>query len=125
MRYVAVIAVSIALVVTFACKRGEDTYIQEKVDLSGASPQQAYVALNCAKCHGTDLKGQRTAPALTGLAAHWTEDQLIAYLRDPPAVRAANPRMAYVAEQFAIEMPAYPHTDEAALRGLVGWIITQ
>ena len=125
MKTVAVVVVSIAIVLAFACKPDEDTYIQEKVDLSGVSPQEAYVALNCAKCHGAELKGQRTAPALTGLAAHWTEDQLIAYLRDPAAVRAANPRMAYVAEEYAIVMPAYPHTDETALRGLVGWLLTQ
>ena len=77
----------------------------------------------CAKCHGPDLAGQRTAPKLTGLSKRWTGDALIAYLRDPRAVQAATPRLAYLAEKYPIEMPAYPHTDEQVLRGLIGYLL--
>ena len=125
MRLIVVVAVSITIALAFACKRGEDNYIQEKVDLTGKSPEQVYVALNCAKCHGADHEGQRTAPALAGLATRWNEDQLVAYLRNPKAVQAANPRLAYLAERYPIEMPAYPHTDEQALRELTGWLLAQ
>ena len=61
----------------------------------------------------------------TGLAKRWSEEALVSYLRDPKAVQAATPRLAYMAEKFPIEMPAYPHTDEAVLAGLTGWLLTQ
>ena len=124
MKPIAVTVACVALVLSFACKRGEDHYIQHKVDLTGASPHEAYVALNCAKCHGADRQGQRTAPDLTGIAQRWTEDELITYLRDPKAYQAQNPRLAYLAERYPIEMPAYPHTDEQALRQLAGWLLS-
>ncbi len=83
----------------------------------------AYVALKCAKCHGAELEGQRTAPKLTGLENRWSQDELVAYLRDPQAVVAVTPRLAYMAEQYAIAMPAYAHTDEQVLQGLAGWLL--
>ncbi|MCU0302984.1 MAG: cytochrome c [Thermoanaerobaculales bacterium] len=125
MKSAAIAAAVVLLALCLGCGKGEDSFEQHVVDLTGASPEVAYVALNCAKCHGVEVEGQRTAPKLTGLSSRWTEDQLIAYLRDPKAVQAATPRLAYMAEQFPIEMPAYPHTDEAVLRGLVGWLLAQ
>jgi cytochrome c553 len=124
MKPIAIVVACVALVLSFACKRGEDNYIQHKVDLTGASPQEAYVALNCVKCHGPDRQGQRTAPKLTGIADRWSEDELITYLRNPMAYQAKNPRLAYLAERFPIEMPAYPHTDEQALRQLASWLLS-
>ena len=58
------------------------------------------------------------------IAERWTEDELITYLRNPKAYQAQNPRLAYLAERFPIEMPAYPHTDEQALRQLAGWLLS-
>ncbi|HSL19526.1 MAG TPA: cytochrome c [Methylomirabilota bacterium] len=124
MKSIAVVVACIAIVLAVGCSPGEDRYTQHQVDLTGASPQEAYVALKCASCHGAELEGQRTAPALTGLGERWTEDELIAYLRDPAAVRAATPRLAYMAEQYVIDMPAYPHTDEQVLSDLVGWLLS-
>jgi cytochrome c553 len=125
MKFIVIVAVCAAVAFAFACTKREDSFVQETVDLNGASPQDAYVALNCSRCHGTELQGQRTAPALTGLSSKWTEDDLVAYLRDPAAARAANPRLAHVAEQYVIDMPAYPHTEETVLRGLAGWILAR
>ncbi|MGD8439418.1 MAG: cytochrome c [Holophagae bacterium] len=125
MKPVTVSVVFVAIVLALACARGDDNYIQHKVDLTGASPQESYVALNCAKCHGPDLEGQRTAPKLTGIAERWSEDDLITYLRNPTAYQAQNPRLAYLAERYPIEMPAYSHTDEQALRGLASWLLEQ
>ena len=67
---------------------------------------QAYIDLNCASCHGDNREGQRSGPALVGLAKHWTADQLVSYLSDPDAVVKANPRLAYKAEKYAIGMPS-------------------
>lgn len=123
MRGVGIVVAVIA--VTLGCGGSEDTYHQEQVDLTGEPPEVAYVALKCAKCHGAELEGQRTAPKLTNLAKRWSEPDLIGYLRDPKAVQAATPRLAYMAEKYPIEMPAYPHTDEVVLQGLTGWLLSQ
>jgi len=120
-----VVTVGIAIVCLVGCGQHDDEFTQHAVDLTGEPPEVAYVALKCAKCHGAELEGQRTAPKLTGLTKRWSEEELIAYFRDPKAVQAATPRLAYMAEKYPIEMPAYPHTDEQVLRGLTGWILAQ
>ena len=66
---------------------------------------QVYVDLKCATCHGEAREGQRSGPALTGLADHWTADQMVSYLLDPDAMITSNPRLAYKAEKYAIGMP--------------------
>ena len=67
---------------------------------------RAYADLNCASCHGGNREGQRSGPALAGLAEHWTADQLVDYLTDPDAVVMATPRLAYKAENYSIGMPS-------------------
>jgi cytochrome c553 len=127
MKSTAILVAVVLVALGLGCGEGqdEDEFEQAIVDLTGQPPEVAYVALNCAKCHGGDIEGQRTAPKLTSLSARWTEERLVAYLRDPKAVQAATPRLAFMAEQYPIEMPAYPHTDEAVLRGLTGWLLAQ
>ncbi len=125
MRIISIVIVGIVIAIVLGCGQGEDEYQQDVVDLTGEPPEVAYVALKCAKCHGAELEGQRTAPKLTGLAKRWEEQQLIEYLRDPRAVQAATPRLAYMAERYPIEMPAYAHTDEQVLRGLTGYLLAK
>ena len=67
---------------------------------------RAYLDLNCASCHGESREGKRSGPPLTGLAEHWSAEQLARYLADPDAVVRATPRLAHKAEQYAIAMPA-------------------
>jgi hypothetical protein len=125
MRAIGIVIVGIVIAIILGCGQGEDEYEQDLVDLTGEPPEVAYVALKCAKCHGAELEGQRTAPKLTGLSKRWDEQQLINYLRDPRAVIAVTPRLAYMAEKYPIEMPAYAHTDEQVLRGLTGYLLAQ
>ena len=125
MRAIGIVIVGIVIAIILGCGQGEDEYEQDLVDLTGEPPEVAYVALKCAKCHGAELEGQRTAPKLTGLSKRWDEEQLINYLRDPRAVIAVTPRLAYMAEKYPIEMPAYAHTDEQVLRGLTGYLLAQ
>lgn len=75
----------------------------DEVQLAG---WRAYVDLNCAACHGEDRRGQRSGPALTGLAEHWSAEQLVSYLTDPDAMIRTSPRLARVAGQYSIRMPA-------------------
>jgi len=125
MRVIGIVIVVIVIAIVLGCGQGEDEYQQDVVDLTGEPPEVAYVALKCAKCHGAELEGQRTAPKLTGLSKRWDEQQLVEYLRNPKAVQAATPRLAYMAEKYPIEMPAYAHTDEQVLRGLTGYLLAQ
>lgn len=125
MKAIGIVAIGIVITVILSCGQGKDEFQQEIVDLTGQPPEIAYVALKCAKCHGAELEGQRTAPKLTNLAKRWDEQQLIDYLRDPRAVIAVTPRLAYMAEKYPIEMPAYAHTDEQVLRGLTGYLLAQ
>ena len=125
MKAIGIVAISIVIAIILSCGQGKDGFHQEIVDLTGQPPEVAYVALKCAKCHGAELKGQRTAPKLTDLSKRWDEEQLINYLRDPRAVIAVTPRLAYMAEKYPIEMPAYAHTDEQVLRGLIGYLLAK
>ena len=92
---------------------------------------QAYVNLDCAKCHGEDRGGKRSGPPLTGLAGRWTADQLVSYLSDPDAMVRSNPRLAYTAEKYAIGMPKFSgktpgyskKADEATLRALAQYVL--
>jgi len=124
MRALGIVVVSIVIALGLGCGQSEDEYYQHAVDLTGQPPEVAYVALKCAKCHGEDLQGQRTAPKLVDLKSRWTQDELMAYLRNPQAVVAATPRLAYIAERYPIEMPAYAHTDDQVLQKLTGWLLT-
>ena len=103
-RSAVVLAATICVVITQGC--GERQLIPppglNEVQLAG---WQAYADLNCASCHGEAREGKRSGPPLTGLADHWTADQLMNYLADPDAVVRANPRLAYKAEKYVIGMP--------------------
>ncbi len=125
MKGIFIVIVAVVIAVVLGCGQGKDEFEQEVVDLTGEPPEVAYVALKCAKCHGAELEGQRTAPKLTGLPNAGRRATLIDYLRDPKAVQAATPRLAYMAEKYPIEMPAYAHTDEQVLRGLTGYLLAQ
>ena len=125
MKAIGITVVGILIAIIAGCGQSEDEFEQDIVDLTGKPPEVAYVALKCAKCHGADLEGQRTAPKLTGLKKRWSEQDLIAYLRDPKAVQAATPRLAYMAENYPIEMPAYAHTDEQVLSDLTGYLLAK
>jgi len=125
MKAIGIVGIGIVIAFVFGCSQGEDEYYQDVVDLTGKPPEVAYVALKCAKCHGFEREGQRTAPTLKNISNRWSEDELITYLRNPQAVVAVTPRLAYMAERYPIGMPAYPNTDEQVLRVLTAWILAK
>lgn len=89
------------------------------------TPEALYVELGCAKCHGDALQGLRSGPPLVNLKDRWQEDELVAYLQNPKAVMEREPRLAYIAEQYPIAMPAFVTTDEAKLREVAGFILSE
>jgi len=88
------------------------------------TPEALYVDLGCAKCHGVNREGQRSGPPLIALADHWQEQSLLEYMADPKAYMETNPRLKYMAENYPIMMPAYPHTSEEDLRKLAQFILS-
>lgn len=67
---------------------------------------QAYFDLNCGGCHGDNREGQRSGPALAGLAQHWSGDQLVSYFTDPNAVLKTSPRLRRMTERYVVGMPS-------------------
>lgn len=85
---------------------------------------QVYTDLNCASCHGDLREGKRSGPVLTGLDTHWTQDQLIEYVKFPEAMVKSNPRLAYKSENYAIAMPGYADkADDAQLGALADYLL--
>jgi hypothetical protein len=92
---------------------------------SGDPGRAAYFALGCASCHGADLAGTPTAPALTDLARHWQPATLGEYLKAPQEVRARTPRLQYLASRYRVKMPRPPSEDHEQLATLVSWLLAQ
>lgn len=83
--------------------------------------RQLYDRFTCGRCHGDERQGQRTAPPLTGLAAHWDEPSLIRYLRDPEGERGHNARLLQLRDTYTLTMPATPGTGQE-LHDLVAYL---
>jgi cytochrome c553 len=87
------------------------------------SPEALYVRLGCARCHGNELEGTRTAPPLENLSAHWTEDELVAYLKNPAAFRGSKQHVQALAERYAVDMTATVGATDDELRRVAGWVL--
>jgi cytochrome c553 len=87
--------------------------------------RQAYRQLGCGSCHGPDGQGLRTAPPLRGLSARWSEDQLVAFLRDPRATRARRPQLQALAGQYPVDMAGFPNAPEETLRAVARYVLTR
>jgi cytochrome c2 len=76
-----------------------------------------YQAQNCAMCHGSDLRGTPSGPALSGIKEHWDAVKLSAYLKDPQGYADKDPRLAANREKFAMRMRPFSLSaaDETAL----------
>lgn len=111
-----------AVVALIGCA-GED---RPDPSLSAEAQQgwHAYKTLGCGSCHGDQLEGKRSGPALTGIADHWQQDSLVTYLKDPPAMIKVTPRLAYRAEQYPIAMPGFVNkADEATLAQIATYLL--
>jgi mono/diheme cytochrome c family protein len=79
---------------------------------------------SCPGCHGSYRQGSATGPALVDLDRHWREDTMVDFLRNPRAVRAVNDRVARQAEQYKTDMPGLPGADDATLRELARYVLS-
>jgi cytochrome c553 len=90
-----------------ACGQGNATTIP-------SSPAAAlYAAEGCADCHGADGTGGTLGPALAQLRAHWTADELAAYLADPRPALAGDERLGRLGQPYIMSMPDFRRLDQA------------
>ncbi len=106
----------LALVALVACTRLPS-------EPTGGPGAVVYSSLGCASCHGADLAGTNAAPSLAGLSAHWTTEELVAYLQDPVTVQQQRPRLQYRLEQYPLQMPGYASHPRADLEALATFLL--
>ena len=73
-------------------------------------------------CHGALREGTGLAPRLAGLAAHWSEADLAAFLADPDRFRRTRPELIRHEGKFPSPMPAFlePEPDR---RAVARWLL--
>lgn len=77
----------------------------------------------CAMCHMRDGTGSKIAPSLHGKKVHWTRETLIAYLKDPAATIAKDPRLVAQGKKFSQPMPTYKMLPQSALETLADHVL--
>ena len=114
---------AITLVAVFAslcgCARGQHA----PEERSTAEGRRIFGELGCAGCHGPTGEGTRTAPSLEHLAAHWSEQTLVAYLEDPDQVKSETLRLQQLAEGYVVHMPPARPGDRATLHTLARYLL--
>jgi mono/diheme cytochrome c family protein len=116
------VAPAIVIVAALGCAQQQATAPAAKAPNPG---KQVYLADNCIPCHGSSRQGGTTGPPLWNLAGHWSEDELVRYLRDPYRYRQHDPRLQGIYERFHVTMPAALTTNEERLRELVSYLLEE
>ena len=84
---------------------------------------QLFAAESCGACHGAERQGGASGPALSGLRRHWTEDTLVAFLRNPPAVMATDRRLEKLSRSYPAQMAGLPGASDEKLRALARYLL--
>jgi cytochrome c553 len=117
--FTVLLAVTAVLVV--ACfSSPEETARQEEIRRDG---MQAYAAETCAACHGAERQGGKTGPPLQRLHRHWSEDELVAFLRTPSTALANSSRLQELSRQYKVQMAGLPAASEENLRTLARYLL--
>lgn len=86
--------------------------------------KRIYEAWGCGTCHGAYGAGGPLGPALTNLAARWSRERLIHYLKDPAGFRATERRLQELSKRYApVSMPAFTDLDSAATGALADYLL--
>lgn len=85
---------------------------------------ELFASNSCNLCHGDDARGSDGGPSLSGLAEHYTVEDLMEYLKDPDAVLENSARLSKRAEEFDALMPSYEHLDDADRRKLATFVLS-
>jgi cytochrome c len=84
-----------------------------------------YAELGCAKCHGEQLEGKRTAPPLLGLAEHWDAEGLTRFVLDPVSFEPVPARIREIREATPLRMPPLANADDAQVATLIDYLLRQ
>lgn len=79
----------------------------------------------CTECHGQNLEGTDTGPALTAVRHYWTEDLLVKYIYNPEFFMVSHPEIKRRNAGFEIDMPPYTDLPEEERRLLARWVLQQ
>jgi cytochrome c553 len=80
--------------------------------------------LGCRSCHGGELQGTRMGPALTGLSANWTRDELLNYLRNPNSFMEKARFKKFREEYPGIMMPSFGNVEVKDLGKISDYLLT-
>jgi mono/diheme cytochrome c family protein len=72
-----------------------------------AGGAELYRQQGCATCHGAAGEGAITGPDIRGAAARWGRDDLAAFLADPEAFVAKDPRLAQQKKKYMMPMQSF------------------
>lgn len=98
------------------------------LELSAEELEQVQVLVEdniCTECHGENLEGTETGPALTAVRQYWTENLLIKYIYNPEFFMVSHPEVKRRNPGFDIDMPPYTDLSEDERRLLARWVLQQ
>lgn len=99
-------------------------YQQEEVQQpQDFTAEQLINNLNCVMCHGSNLAGTKTGPALVNLSNFWSRDNLINYLRNPSAYSSDARFKEYKEKYTNVVMPPYNNIDVKELGKIADYLL--
>lgn len=102
-----------ALLGAGACSEGE----------AASSAEKLFTQQGCVTCHGDHGQGSMLGPSLTGASAHWTREQLVAYLADPQGYAAKDPRLSKQGLKYFQPMPTFKMLAPEELASLAEYVL--
>jgi mono/diheme cytochrome c family protein len=76
----------------------------------------------CVQCHGDLLQGATQGPPLKNLGRHWTEKELIRYLKNPAEFVKIDLRLQELGKQYNTLMPVF-QMDEETRRSVARYLL--
>jgi cytochrome c551/c552 len=106
----------------------EEPVAEPVVPLTAEELEQVQILVEeniCTECHGENLEGTETGPALTGVGQFWTENKLEKYIYNPEFFMVSHPEVRRRNAGYEIDMPPYTDLAEADRRLLARWVLQQ
>lgn len=92
---------------------------------SAADGQTLTKQLGCINCHGENLQGTQTAPALANISKNWTRDGLINYLRNPSSYSGGSRFDEFREKYKNTIMPSFENRDVKELGRIAEFLLTR
>ncbi len=129
-----IILTMLTAVLTFAACGGSGPAEEPAAEPEPVTPltaeelQQVQVLVEdniCAECHGANLEGTETGPALINVGQYWTESKLEKYIYNPEFFMVSHPEIRRRNPGFEVDMPPYTDMPEEDRRLLARWVLLQ